>query len=90
MGIEDLYQSGRYGRACGKKRSGKFAVLRKTIRKRMCTKLKEVKTELKARMHDPVPIVGKRAGISASRALPILWSAVHVGGGEVIHSDLQR
>jgi RNA-directed DNA polymerase len=44
---------------CGKKRSGKFAVLRKTIRKRMCAKLKEVKTELKARMHDPVPTVGK-------------------------------
>jgi RNA-directed DNA polymerase len=44
---------------CGKKRIGKFAVLRKTIRKRMCAKLMEVKTELKARMHDPVPIVGK-------------------------------
>jgi RNA-directed DNA polymerase len=44
---------------CGKKRSGKFAVLRKTIRKRMCAKLKEVKTELKVRMHDPVSSVGK-------------------------------
>jgi RNA-directed DNA polymerase len=44
---------------CGKKRSGKFAVLRKTIRKRMTAKLKEVKATLKACMHDPVPIVGK-------------------------------
>ncbi len=44
---------------CGKKRSGKFTVLRKTIRKRMCAKLKEVKAELKARMHDPIPVVGK-------------------------------
>jgi len=44
---------------CGKKRSGKFAVLRKTMRKRMGAKLKEVKADLKERMHDPVPTVGK-------------------------------
>ena len=44
---------------CGKKRSGKFAVLRKTMRKRMSAKLKEVKADLKERMHDPVPTVGK-------------------------------
>ena len=44
---------------CGKKRSGKFAVLRKTMRKRMTAKLKEVKTELRVRMHDPIPLVGK-------------------------------
>jgi group II intron reverse transcriptase/maturase len=44
---------------CGKKKSGKFTVLRKTIRKRMCAKLKEVKTELKMRMHEPIPVVGK-------------------------------
>lgn len=44
---------------CGKKRSGKFAVLRKTMRKRVSAKLKEVKTDLKARMHEPVPIVGE-------------------------------
>jgi RNA-directed DNA polymerase len=44
---------------CGKKRNGKFTVLRKTIRKRMTAKLKEVKANLKACMHDPVPVVGK-------------------------------
>ena len=44
---------------CGKKRSGKFAVLRKTMRGRMSAKLKEVKTELKARMHAPIPMVGR-------------------------------
>jgi len=44
---------------CGKKKSGKYAVLRKTIRKRMCAKLMEVKTELRTRMHEPIPIVGK-------------------------------
>jgi group II intron reverse transcriptase/maturase len=45
---------------CGKKRSnGRFTVLRQTIRKRLQAKLSEVKAELKRRMHDPVPEVGK-------------------------------
>lgn len=44
---------------CGKKKSGKFAVLRKTIRKRMTAKLKEIKEDLKSCMHQPIPIVGK-------------------------------
>jgi group II intron reverse transcriptase/maturase len=45
---------------CGKKRSnGRFTVLRQTIRKRLQAKLSEVKTELKRRMHEPIPEVGK-------------------------------
>jgi len=45
---------------CGKKRSdGRFTVLRQTIRQRLQAKLGEVKAELKRRMHDPVPEVGK-------------------------------
>jgi RNA-directed DNA polymerase len=45
---------------CGKKRSnGRFTVLRQTIRKRLQAKLSEVSTELKRRMHDPIPEVGK-------------------------------
>jgi RNA-directed DNA polymerase len=45
---------------CGKKRSnGRFTVLRQTIRKRLQAKLSEVKAELKRRMHDPLPEVGK-------------------------------
>jgi len=44
---------------CGTTRTGKFAVLRKTMRKKMSAKLKEVKTDLKARMHDPIPQVGR-------------------------------
>ena len=47
---------------CGKKRNGKFAVLRQTKRKRMRAKLKEIKTELRRRMHHPVPDVGKWLG----------------------------
>ena len=44
---------------CAKKRSnGWFTILRQTIRKRLQAKLNEVKTELRRRMHDPVPKVG--------------------------------
>lgn len=45
---------------CGKKHSnGMFVVIRKTIGKRLRAKLQEVKIELKRRMHEPVPKVGK-------------------------------
>src|SRR6202522_532910 len=42
-----------------KKSNGRFTVLRQTIRKRLQTKLNEVKTELRRRMHAPVPEQGK-------------------------------
>ncbi len=45
--------------ASGKTRGGRFTVLRQTIRKRLQAKLGEVKAELKRRLHDPVPEVGK-------------------------------
>jgi len=44
---------------CGKTRKGRFMVLRQTIRKRMQATLQRVKIELRRRMHDPVPEVGK-------------------------------
>jgi len=45
---------------CGKKRSNKmFTVMRKTKKKKMRAKLKQVKLELRKRMHHPVPEVGK-------------------------------
>ena len=45
---------------CGKKRSnGMFTVLRQTIRQRLQAKLGEVKAELKRRLHDPIPEVGR-------------------------------
>ncbi len=45
---------------CGQSRkNGKFLVLRKTIRKRLLTKLKRVKDELRKRMHQPLAEVGK-------------------------------
>ena len=36
-----------------------FTVLRQTIRKRLQAKLSEVKTELRRRLHHPVPAVGQ-------------------------------
>ncbi len=43
---------------CGKKRNGRFTVVRQTIRKRLQAKLSEVKAELRRRLHDPIPQVG--------------------------------
>ena len=47
---------------CGKSRNGKFTVRRQTMRKRLQAKLAEVKTELRRRMHDPIPELGKWLG----------------------------
>src|SRR5499425_2504359 len=42
----------------GKNRVGRFTVRRLTIRKRMRRKLREIKQQLRQRMHDPVPQTG--------------------------------
>lgn len=42
----------------GKSRRGKYVLQRKTVRKRQQAKLREVNTELRRRMHDPVPEQG--------------------------------
>jgi RNA-directed DNA polymerase len=47
---------------CGTTSSGRFTVLRQTIRKRLQAKLGEVKRELQRRMHQPIPAVGKWLG----------------------------
>src|SRR5215470_9317566 len=47
---------------CGKKRNGRFTVVRQTIRRRLQAKLGEVKAELRRRMHAPVPQVGAWLG----------------------------
>jgi group II intron reverse transcriptase/maturase len=43
----------------GKTRGGRFAVKRITVGKRMRAKLREVKTELMRRLHQPIPKVGR-------------------------------
>jgi group II intron reverse transcriptase/maturase len=47
---------------CDRTRKGGFIVLRQTMRKRMRAKLREVKVELRRRLHDPVPAVGQWLG----------------------------
>jgi group II intron reverse transcriptase/maturase len=44
---------------CAKKRNGRFTVLRQTMRKRLQAKLAEVKDELRQRLHEPIPEVGR-------------------------------
>ena len=43
---------------CGRSRRGNFLLKRKTRRDRMVAKLKEVKGELRRRMHQPIPVQG--------------------------------
>jgi group II intron reverse transcriptase/maturase len=44
--------------SCGTTRKGGFTVLRQTMRTRWQGKLREVKAELKRRLHDPIPELG--------------------------------
>jgi len=44
---------------CGKSRAGKFLIKRKSRRDRVRAKLKEVKEELRRRMHQPIPEQGR-------------------------------
>jgi RNA-directed DNA polymerase len=47
---------------CGKTRSGKFLLTRRTRRDRMRAKLRMIKTEMWRRMHQPIPDQGKWLG----------------------------
>src|ERR1700719_438301 len=47
---------------CTPGRSGQFKVRRLTMRQRLQAKLREVKAQLRRRLHDPVPEVGKWLG----------------------------
>jgi RNA-directed DNA polymerase len=44
--------------SCGKTRQGGFTVLRQTMRLRWQAKLREVKAQLRRRLHEPVPEIG--------------------------------
>ena len=44
---------------CGTGRNGKFKVMRQTIRKKMQAKIKELKSEMIRRMHEPIREVGE-------------------------------
>jgi RNA-directed DNA polymerase len=47
---------------CGKTRAGRFMVVRKTMRKRMQAKLKDLKKEFRRRMHNPLKEQGHWVG----------------------------
>ena len=47
---------------CAKTKDGRFAVRRRTIKKRMAAKLKEVKTSLMVRRHWPIEMQGRWLG----------------------------
>jgi hypothetical protein len=56
----------------GKNRLGVFTVRRKTIRKRMRAKLREIKQQLRERMHDPVRQTGQMAPVDCAGPLQLL------------------
>jgi RNA-directed DNA polymerase len=47
---------------CGKTRSGKFLLMRRTMRQRMRAKLRQLKSDLMRRRHLPIPIQGTWLG----------------------------
>jgi RNA-directed DNA polymerase len=66
---------------CGRSRSGKFLLKRKSRPDRMRSKLKEIKEELRRRMHEPIPEQGKWLcqvvrGYFAYHAVPTNLSAL--------------
>ena len=66
---------------CGKSRAGKFQIKRKTRSDRMQAKLHEIKEELRRRMHQPIPEIGKWlrqvvTGFLAYHAVPTNFRAL--------------
>ncbi len=59
FGLEETFNFLGFSHICGKTRKGWFTVARQTERRRVQTKLKEVKAELRRRLHAPVPDVGQ-------------------------------
>lgn len=58
-GKPDTFDFLGFTHVCGKTRKGRFAVLRRTARKRVRAKLREIKTALRYRWHHPIPEVGR-------------------------------
>lgn len=58
-GKPETFDSLGFTQSCGKTRGGRFVVLRKTMRKRRQAKLREVKDQLRRRLHDSIPEQGR-------------------------------
>ncbi len=60
---------------CAKTRGGRFTVRRLTMQRRLQAKLRDVKEELRRRLHHPHPGAGRLSGLCRPRARPVLRSA---------------
>jgi RNA-directed DNA polymerase len=58
LGKPETFTSLGFTFICGKSRQGKFLLCRKTRRDRMRAKLREIKEELRRRLHQPIPEQG--------------------------------
>lgn len=59
QGKPDTFNFLGFTHSCGKTRKGKFMVLRQTMRRRWQAKLKEIKEELRQRLHQTIPEMGR-------------------------------
>ncbi|HEU4345625.1 MAG TPA: group II intron reverse transcriptase/maturase, partial [Candidatus Binatia bacterium] len=58
-GKPDTFNFLGFTHSCGETRKGKFVVLRQTLRRRWQAKLKQIKEELRRRMHESIPEMGR-------------------------------
>jgi len=59
LGKPETFDFRGFTHICARSKSGRFWVKRITIPKRMRAKLKEVKDQLRRRMHQPIPAQGR-------------------------------
>ena len=89
LGKPDTFNFLGFSFICGKSRRGKFLLKRKTRRDRMRAKLKEIKEELRERMHQPIPKQGAWlkqvvSGYFNYHAVPTNGRALEVFRAEVL------
>ncbi|MSQ73128.1 MAG: hypothetical protein EXR27_17855 [Betaproteobacteria bacterium] len=74
LGTPETFNFLGFTHICAKKRSNaRVTVLRRTMRKRLQSKLAEVKAELRRRLHQPIPVVGQWLGAV------VRWHIGHYG-----------
>ena len=72
---------------CGRSRRGNFLLKRKSRRDRVRAKLKEIKEELRRRMHWPIPEQGRLAGASDQRLLRLPRRAHQLCGARQVQAS---
>ena len=78
---------------CGKSRTGKFLLLRRTVRKRLSAKLKAIRVTLKRNRHRPIDEQGKWIGAVVRgylnyHAVPTNNAAIHIFRDQVLRAWL--